>query len=358
MLTGAQPAGGHGFRRAAVVDAGLMGRVIAAVLAEGGLDVILCDVSPAALEQGVAAARARSAGTPGRGRVDGAADLAAAVRDADFVLEAVSEDLAVKQEVFAAASAAAPGAVLATNTSVLPVTAVAERAYRPERVLGTHWWNPPDLIPVVEVIPGRLTSPGLPARVMGLLAHLGKTPVMVQRDVPGFVGNRLQHALWREAISLVADGICDAETVDLVARNTIGLRLARMGPLENADYVGLDLTLAIHQTVLPALAAGSAPSPLLADLVRRGEAGAKSGRGFLPWPPGAREDAARGLAAHVAAQTPSRAARCADPLSGEPGCPTQFGGPAQPGRPTQPGGPPEPAGGPQPAGGYQKGSTA
>jgi 3-hydroxybutyryl-CoA dehydrogenase len=148
-----------------------------------------------------------------------------------------------------------------------------------------------------------------------ILERLGKTPVRVRRDVPGFIGNRLQHALWREAISLVAEGICDAETVDLVARNTIGLRLARLGPIENADYVGLDLTLAIHETVLPALSASGEPSPLLRELAGRGDLGARTGRGFLPWPAGAREAAARNLAAHLAAQTPSAASRCADDLT-------------------------------------------
>jgi 3-hydroxybutyryl-CoA dehydrogenase len=198
------------------------------------------------------------------------------------------------------------------------VTAIAEHARHPERVVGTHWWNPPDLIPVVEVVPGQRTSAQTTQRVMAVLEHLGKTPVLVRRDVPGFIGNRLQHALWREAIALVADGTCDAETVDLVARNTIGLRLARMGPIENADYVGLDLTLAIHDTVLPALSRDSEPSPLLRELVSSGDLGATTGRGFLPWRPGARAAAARALAAHVAAQTPSRSTRCCDmPADGQ-----------------------------------------
>jgi 3-hydroxybutyryl-CoA dehydrogenase len=303
---------GHGFSRAAVIGAGLMGRGIAAVLAAGGLDVVLCDAAPEALDDGVAAARMRVAAADGRGQVTGSADLAQAVGEADLVVEAVTEDLAVKQDVFAQISVAAPRAVLATNTSVLPVTAVAERALHPDRVLGTHWWNPPELIPVVEVVPGRMTSEEVTRRVMTMLECLGKTPVRVRRDVPGFIGNRLQHALWREAIALVADGICDAETVDLVARNTIGLRLARLGPLENADYVGLDLTVAIHDAVLAALSTDSEPSPLLRDLVRRGDLGAKTGRGFLPWGPGTRQAAARELAAHVMAQTPSRSARCCD----------------------------------------------
>ena len=326
MLTGGPTAGrpGHGLRRAAVVGAGLMGRGIAAVLAAGGLDVTLYDVQPDVLSQAVTAAR-------DAGRISGAAELAVAVRDADLVVEAVVESLPVKQDVFAQLSALAPAAaVLATNTSVLPVTAIAERAINPERVLGTHWWNPPDLIPVVEVVPGQRTSGATADRVSALLEQLGKTPVRVHRDVPGFIGNRLQHALWREAIALVADGICDADTADLVARNTIGLRLARMGPLENADYVGLDLTLAIHDAVLPALNADGAASPLLRELVAQGDLGAKTGRGFLSWAPGARDTARRELAAHVAAQSPSRTARCADdkPAAGGPSPPAAPGNPA------------------------------
>ncbi len=330
----ARPGAGHGFERAAVVGAGLMGRGIAGVLAAGGLDVVLYDVhahvladalesiriSPAATAGTRTGGRATDggagdgAGAGGHGQVTGSADLAAAVSGADLIVEAVIEDLAVKREVFAQVSAAAPAAVLATNTSVLPVSAIAETAHRPERVIGTHWWNPPDLIPVVEVIPGPLTSAGTADRVMTLLAGLGKTPVLLRRDGPGFIGNRLQHALWREAIALVADGISDAETVDLVARNTIGLRLARMGPLENADYVGLDLTIAIHDTVLPALSRDREPSPLLGELVRRGDLGAKTGRGFLDWGDGERQAAARELAAHVAGQVPSGSTRCRDPF--------------------------------------------
>lgn len=314
----AQAGADHRFERAAVVGAGLMGRGIAQVLAAGGLDVVLYDAEAHRLDDSVEAVRGRLPETDGHGLVTGAADLDSAVGDADLVVEAVTEDLAVKRDVFARISAATPGAVLATNTSVLPVTAIAEQARHPERVLGTHWWNPPDLIPVVEVVPGRRTSAEVTERVMTLLGRLGKTPVRVRRDGPGFIGNRLQHALWREAIALVADGICDAETVDLVARNTVGLRLARLGPLENADYVGLDLTLAIHQAVLPALNASREPSPLLAELVARGDLGARSGRGLLDWQPGDREAAARALATHLTAQTPSGPARCRDPLARAP----------------------------------------
>jgi 3-hydroxybutyryl-CoA dehydrogenase len=294
----------HGFRTAAVVGAGLMGRRLAGVLAAGGLDVTLCDTRAEVLDDAVAAAlrTAKGLSDNGNGAVRAEAELGGAVGGADLVVEAVVEDLAVKQALFARLAVENTTGVLATNTSVLPVAAVTERVPDASRCLGTHWWNPPDLIPIVEVVPGPRTDPVVADRVEALLRALGKTPVRVRRDVPGFIGNRLQHALWREAIALVADGICDAETVDLVVRNTIGLRLGCLGPIENADYVGLDLTLAIHEAVLPSLNRDQRPNPLLRDLVSRGDLGAKTGRGLLDWPPGAVRETAERLAAHLSRQ--------------------------------------------------------
>jgi 3-hydroxybutyryl-CoA dehydrogenase len=292
-----------GFGGVAVVGVGLMGRRIAGQFARGGYDVVITDSNAGVL---AAACREAAAMARGNGSVRADSVLAAAVEHADLVIEAIAEDLHAKQELFALLSTSAPAAVLATNTSVLPVTAVAARAGDPSLVVGTHWWNPPDLIPVVEVVRGKHTDPAVVERVVAALSHLGKVPVRVNRDVPGFIGNRLQHALWREAIALIADGVCDAETVDLVVRNTIGLRLGEMGPIENADYVGLDLTLAIHDAVLPSLNRDPFPSPLLRELVAQGNFGARSGRGFLGWPGGARERAASRLSAHIEAQLSQR----------------------------------------------------
>lgn len=261
----------HGFSRAAVVGAGLMGRRIAGVLASAGLDVAITDTN-AEILHAAAVEAARVAGA-GRGSVAAAADLAAAIPDADLVIEAVVENLAVKQELFERLATLAPDAVLATNTSVLPIGAVTERVEDGSRVIGTHFWNPPDLIPVVEVVPSARTAPDTADRVVALLTQVGKLPVRVGRDVPGFIGNRLQHALWREAIALVAEGVCDPKTVDLVVRNTIGLRLATLGPLENADYIGLDLTLAIHDAVIPSLNHDPHPSPLLRNWSPPGNSG-------------------------------------------------------------------------------------
>ena len=156
---------------------------------------------------------------------------------------------------------------------------------RRERALGTHWWNPPFLVPLVEVIETQWTSPETVAFTMKLHADAGKQPAHVKKDVPGFIGNRLQHALWREAISLVENGICDAETVDNVIKASFGRRIAVLGPLENADMVGTDLTLAIHKTVLPAIDSRPGPSPYLEKLVAEGKLGFKSGEGFRKWTP-------------------------------------------------------------------------
>jgi len=152
-----------------------------------------------------------------------------------------------------------------------------------DRALGTHWWNPPFLVPLVEVIGTQWTSPQAIDFTMKLHADAGKKPAHVKKDVPGFIGNRLQHALWREAVSLVENGICDAETVDAVIKASFGRRLAVLGPLENADLVGTDLSLAIHQTVLPAIDSRPGASPYLEKLVKDGKLGFKSGEGFRKW---------------------------------------------------------------------------
>ena len=166
-----------------------------------------------------------------------------------------------------------------------------------ERALGTHWWNPPFLVPLVEVIGTRMDLAGGIDFTMELHADAGKQPAHVKKDVPGFIGNRLQHALWREAISLVENGICDAETVDTVIKAAFGRRLAVLGPLENADLVGTDLTLAIHQTVLPAIDSRPGPSPYLEKLVADGKLGFKSAKVFASGAPSSRRRCGQGAAA-------------------------------------------------------------
>jgi 3-hydroxybutyryl-CoA dehydrogenase len=272
--------------RAAVIGGGLMGHGIAQVLALGGLEVVVHDPVPEALAAvpGRIAANLEALGIAADARVELEPELEPAVKNARWVFEAAPEDLALKQAIFERLDAAAPpDAVLATNTSVMRVGDVAARATRRGRIVGTHWWNPPFLVPLVEVVQGADTEPATIDRTMSLLESLGKTPVRVRRDVAGFVGNRLQHALWREAFDLVDKGVCDPETVDTVIKSGFGLRLPVLGPMENADLIGLDLTLAIHEYVLPQLDPPSKPSAGLRRRVERGELGMKTGAGFREW---------------------------------------------------------------------------
>jgi 3-hydroxybutyryl-CoA dehydrogenase len=272
----------------AVVGAGLMGHGIAQVFALAGHEVTITDAVVQNLDTAKAriAANLRDLGDDESAveRVRPLGDLAAAVRDADYVVEAVSENLALKQKLFAEIERHVRRAtILASNTSVIPITSIMEGLNKRDRALGTHWWNPPFLVPLVEVIETQWTSSQVIAFTMDLHRAAGKQPAHVKKDVPGFIGNRLQHALWREAISLVERGICDAPTVDAVIKASFGRRLAVLGPLENADLVGTDLTLAIHDTVLPAIENRPGPSPYLQDLVADGKLGFKSGEGFRKW---------------------------------------------------------------------------
>jgi 3-hydroxybutyryl-CoA dehydrogenase len=276
--------------RIAVIGAGLMGHGIAQVFALAGHEVTIYDSVMASLDS----ARARIAKNledldddpKAVERVAPVANLATAVREADYVVEAVLEDLPLKQKLFAEIEKyVRPETILASNTSVIPITKIMKGLKRRERALGTHWWNPPFLVPLVEVIETQWTSRPTVDFTMKLHAAAGKKPAHVKKDVPGFIGNRLQHALWREAIALVEQGICDAATVDNVVKAAFGRRLAVLGPLENADMVGTDLTLAIHKFVLRDIDSRPGPSPYLKKLVKSGKLGFKSGEGFRKWSP-------------------------------------------------------------------------
>ncbi len=276
--------------RVAVVGAGLMGHGIAQVFALAGHTVTITDSFAANLDavKSRIAVNLRDLGQDETAvtRVQPCADLAQAVRDADYVVEAVSEDLPLKQKLFGEIERhVRADTILASNTSVIPITSIMQGLAKRERALGTHWWNPPFLVPLVEVIETQWTIPQAVAWTMKLHETAGKKPAHVKKDVPGFIGNRLQHALWREAISLVEQGICDSETVDAVVKASFGRRLPVLGPLENADLVGTDLTLAIHNIVLPAIDSRPGPSPYLQKLVADGKLGFKSGEGFRKWSP-------------------------------------------------------------------------
>jgi 3-hydroxybutyryl-CoA dehydrogenase len=278
--------------RIGIVGAGLMGNGIAAVFAARGHEVRLHDPIAAALEAVPAKVRGilKDIGedVEAARRVTIHASLDEALKDADFVTEAAPEKLPVKQELFVRMAAATkPDCILASNTSVIPIGDIGAKldGRDASRVIGTHWWNPPYLIPLVEVVQAARTDVKHVHRAIELLKRAGKHAVHVKKDVPGFVGNRLQHALWREAIALVENGVCDAQTVDEVIKNSFGVRIAALAPLENADLVGLDLTEDIHKVILPDISRSQAPSALLVEKVRKGELGVKSGKGFYDWTP-------------------------------------------------------------------------
>ena len=273
-----------------IVGGGLMGHGIAQVFALAGHRVRVYDPMPetrASVQERIRRNLVDlGQDTNAVGNVSVHDTIAAAVTGTGFVIEAGPENLELKRRIFADIEAAAPvSAILASNTSVIPITQIMSNVRQGERALGTHWWNPPYLVPLVEVIKTPHTAVAAVSSMTQLLLHAGKTPVTVEKDVPGFVGNRLQHALWREAVALVAEGVCDARTVDTVVKASFGRRLAVLGPLENADLVGTDLTLAIHETVLPAINHTPGPSPYLRQLVADGKLGMKSGEGFQKWTP-------------------------------------------------------------------------
>ncbi len=209
-----------------------------------------------------------------------------AMRGADWVFEAAPEKLPLKQEIFAAIEKlVAPSTILASNSSAIPSTEIGRHLKNRERMIGTHFWNPPHLVPLVEVIQNERTSDEVVTRTMQLLRRAGKVPVHVRRDIPGFVGNRLQHAMKREAIALVAAGVCDAETIDIVVREGFGARTAVLGPMEQSDLVGLDLALDIAEVLYGDLDRTAGPHPLLRDKVKAGKLGMKTGEGFRKWTP-------------------------------------------------------------------------
>jgi len=283
----------------AVIGAGTMGHGIAQVFALAGLQVVLTDSDTQVLGKAIQRIQAnietclehnsvnKDRAATVLARITLASNLADAVSQADFIVEAVFENLDVKREVLCQLEEHCPAhAIITSTTSSFCVRDMAVALCHPERFLVTHFWNPPYVIPIVEVMPGDHTSAEAVKTTITLFQAVGKYPALVKKDVPGFVGNRLQHALRREAIAIVAQGIASPEDVDLIARLSFGLRLPVVGPLETVDLGGLDLTLAIQTYLLPELDRSTEPLQLIRDKVTRGELGAKAGKGFFDWSPG------------------------------------------------------------------------
>ncbi|WP_289027797.1 3-hydroxyacyl-CoA dehydrogenase NAD-binding domain-containing protein [uncultured Paraglaciecola sp.] len=271
-----------------VIGAGLMGCGIAQVFAVKNIQVTIYD--PIAEARGSAkdkiAANLTSLNMShaSLGFIQVTGDMQSAISNADFIIEAAPEKLAIKQKIFAdILPFVEPTTIVASNTSVIPIVDIFSGLNYQDQVVGTHWWNPPYLVPLVEVVQSEQSSEQAVNTMMELLTYVGKTPVHIQKDVPGFVGNRMQHALWREAIALINDGVCSPEGIDLVVKNSFGLRLPVLGPIENADLVGLDLTLDIHNVILPSINNQQSPADVLKHKVADGNLGMKSGKGFIQW---------------------------------------------------------------------------
>ncbi len=305
-------------KKIAVVGAGLMGTGIAQVFASNGYPVALYDIQKSALAQAKVTIRSNLELMANNGigeiseieviltRINPSLNFEKVVSEADFVIECVPENMELKQNLFRQLDESCKReAVLATNTSVMSITKIASKATNRDRIIGTHFWNPPFLIPLVEVVRAADTAEEVMEKTIDFLATIGKHPVRVNKDVPGFVANRLQHALWREAISIVENGIATAATVDECIRYGFGLRLPILGPLENSDMVGADLTLAIHEYILKHLENSCEPSPLLKKMVAEGKLGFKTGEGFYNWTPEKSEAAKERLIKYLLKQMSS-----------------------------------------------------
>lgn len=282
----------------AVLGAGTMGHGIAQLAAEAGSRVMLCDVSDEVLDRAKKMIEA-SLAIQGRtddecnaiaGRIEGVTSIGDAVRSAGIVVECLPEDLQFKKKVFKELDAACPREViLATNTSGLSPTQIAKDLAFPDRVVVAHFWNPPQLIPLVEVVPGERTSREVVDATVEWVRSLGKEPVRLNKECPGFIGNRLQLALLREALYIVEQGYADVEEVDRSIIYGHGRRLPVTGPFLSADMGGLDIFHIISTYLFPVLCNAPEPSKLMQELVRRGDLGIKSGRGFYEWTPEMKE---------------------------------------------------------------------
>lgn len=252
-------------REVAVVGAGTMGAGIARVFAEAGASVRLCARRQSSLES----ARGRLGETAAQVRLTTSADDA--LDGAELVIETIVEEAEPKRALLARAEELTPPeAILTTNTSSLPLRELAKGLRRPERFAGLHWLNPPELVELVEVVGGERTASETLETLAGWMEELGKAPVVVRRDVPGFVVNRLQYALLREAYALVDAGVCTFADVDRAVTHGLGARWAAIGPFETMELAGLEVHAAVAANLWPELSNDSEPSPLLAEALERG----------------------------------------------------------------------------------------
>jgi len=279
--------------RATILGTGTMGPGMGAVLARAGLTVTLFDVNPEALER----ARATVAFVEGvldrlevpdqgGGSLSYEADEAAALAGAEIVVEAIPEKLELKQEVLAGVEPQISAeTIIASNTSGIPITAIAAKLAHPERVIGWHWSNPPHLIPMNEVINGERTAPEVTAAVQELTRRIGYHPVTLKKEVPGFVENRVLYAIMRECLALVDEGVIDVEGLDLCVKWGIGYKLAVVPPIQLLDMAGLDIYTSVASFLNADLSNESGVSSTATDLRDSGRLGIKTGGGFFDYTP-------------------------------------------------------------------------
>ena len=229
-------------------------------------------------------------------RIEFVTDDNEAYADADFIIECCPDIMETKQELFAnIEKLCRTDTILATNTSTMSPTEISQKCENRERVVGARFWNPGHLIPLVEVVKSDYTDEEVILVTMDLLTRVGKKPIYCKKDVPGFIANRLQHALWREAIYIVEKEIADPKTVDDACKYGLGLRWSVLGPMENSDLVGIELTYNIHNYILKSLADNHEPSYLLQYMLSIGHLGMKSGNGWQEWMPEHAKEVSRKL---------------------------------------------------------------
>lgn len=285
-----------GIGRIGVVGAGLMGHTIALNFAVGGYQVALTDTTDEHLQRATEGIATTLKVLQEQGLVDDetaaavperihtSTSMADAMADVGFVIEAVFEDLDIKRQVFADLDRhCPPHAVLTSNTSSYMTSQLAPSTTRPDKVVVANWWNPAHLLPLVEVVRGPETSDETIDITKNVLESIGKRPVVLQKESLGFIGNRMQFALLREALSIVANGVASAEDVDTVVKTSFGRRLAVAGPLEVFDIAGWDTISHIIDELFPDLDTSTENSTVITKMLERGDLGVKSGRGFYEW---------------------------------------------------------------------------
>lgn len=282
-------------KKIGVVGAGTMGAGVAEIFAQFGYTVILHNRSKAGMERAVE--RLHSKGTVDPTPIETGTDVIGAkiytthdlteLAQVDLISESIAENLEVKQDIFRKLDEICDANTLfTTNTSGLSISQIATAVSHPERFAGVHFFNPPEIVPAVEVIKGTETSDATCEILTDLLKLMKKQPILVQKDVPGFVASRLQFAVVREALHLVEEGIASPADVDAVMKHGLGLRWALLGPLEIADLGGLDIFNTVGSYVAKSLSNATDSPKVLQDLVAAGKLGAKTGSGFYDYPPG------------------------------------------------------------------------